>query len=970
MLQHMLNKRFGGYRESGISKSSQDKGALERAGYGAGAAASGAAGLGSLTLSNRLGDVANEMARQDKLREMLSRQAQSAGANLGNPELRKVLADTGDAYSNAIKQIHTRLPNSAARIANSLLLGGEERTWSGVPLKGAKDYYIPTAKRLAGVQRPASTAFFDSLYSNRVGADDLDKLRRAAKIGELHLLPLQQGRGGGVLLSEMLTGLPAAGLGKVNLDPSSREARKLVKMTDYLSRMGVDIAKLTDDTSHAPFSSRLKELYTAIDQVRASGDRKARVAADIVEKVLNQNHMRLYSTAPSAMGAYAANWDMLTGRQPVIQKLVSRLRGAGRVGAGLGALGAGALGYQALTKESQYLDNLTDTQRNIAGGVGAASTAGLLSNLLSNNFQLRRYNPFSREMPKVLLTGGWHEPGAGSSSFVAQRSGLASELRKHLGPENVKEVSGWGDDIMAMSPAERLAAADRHTQIRRKLLPQYDAHIQVGNNARDWVTGSRLRDRLVDKLMFSPQYKGMLRTRLLTDLAEGNLATPIVEWTGKPSGMAARGSTPYHQVFVSGVPEDRLKNFSKNWGIRGKAVATPTLFNDPGPFKGVRYNPGAQGPVTVLSTGGGAGRPLLFHDILERGTTTRKPQFDPTKRTVLDDILEAHRSAHGDKGRVEWHTGLRKDPKTGKWLFPRDPSGALDPVKKIIDHIEANPERFKGLDLRGFIKRPDLAKSLAEAQNIVALPGSTYAELSAMEGSKLPRIASLIPDDVSPDSAKHFRPNSRAFGAMGLGDLAEVNLTDTPEQRVKALAEAMKKGIQDLPDRKPTLPDAEGIAEALRKGVRRIRAKNLLGALGLAGLGATGLGIYKQEKSASTSYLGNIIKNLPRITEGVTKPTLTAAGIVGPAVGIATDDTEKGLHSTMAAGSAAAGLHVAPRAAALELQRASDVSGKDFTALLKRRGLPTAKGILALSLVPSALLAYSEARKLRSRTEV
>jgi hypothetical protein len=504
--------------------------------------------------------------------------------------------------------------------------------------------------------------------------------------------------------------------------------------------------------------------------------------------------------------------------------------------------------------------------------------------------------------------------------------------------------------------------------VRKKLLKQFDAHVQVGNNARDWLTGSRARDRLVDRLLFSPQYKGMLRTRLLTDLAEGNLATPVVEWTGRPSGMAARGATPYHQVFVSGVPESGLEDFSKKWGIRGRAVATPTLFNDPEDFKKVKYNPGAKGPVTILSTGGGAGRPLLFHDVLEAGTTTRKPQFDPTKRNVLDDILEAHRSTYGDKGRVEWHTGLRKNPKTGNWIIPKDPAGVPDPIKKVIDHIEANPERFKGLQLRGFIERPDLAKSLAEAQNIVALPGSTYAEMSAMQGSKLPRITSLIPDDVSPDSAKHFRPNSRAFAQMGLGDIAEVNLLDESKARVKVLADAFRKGIQELPTRSPVEADASGIAEAIRQGVKKVRARNLMTAIGLAGAGAAGLGIYREKNAQAGGALRHLISGLPRLSEGVAAPALGAAALTGPAVGIATDDVDKGLQSAVAAGSLGAGLHIAPRAAVMEMQRAAK-PGVDFIHLLRRRGLPVAGGVLATSLIPAALMGAAEARKLLKKQE-
>lgn len=939
----------------------RERSGLQRSAYGAGAALSGAGGLGALSAATRMDDVLAEMSRQDKLRDLIFRQSQFDG---GTPEVRRTLKQTGDAYSNAIRQVFSRLPESVARPASSVLHGTEAVSWSGVPRKNLTtlDQILPGIRHFASPGTIGQPHFLDKFYSSKAhAAGAVDAFRRSGLQGQAHLQPLIQGRGAGVLLSEMLTGLPASGQGRFNPGDAGR---KIDTMSKWLSRIGVDLTDLTDDASHDPFSKRLQGLFDKIDEAKASGDRTQRSIARAIESRLRRMHQNLYSTAPSAPGAYALNWDALTGRNKDVANLAKKLRTAGRGVAGLGALGAGLLGYKALTKEGQFTP--TDTQYNLAGGAGAASTAGLIRHLMSNSLDARRYNPWSKADPRVLLTGGWHEPGAGSSSFTTQRGGLAKALRAHLGAENIKEVSGWGDDILSLEPQQRLAAADRHAQIRRGMLPRYDAHIQVGNNLRDWATGNRLRDRVLDKLMYAPQYRGMLRARLLTDLAEGNLVTPSVEWTGRPSGMAARGAIPYDQVYVSGVPEEKLPAFAKKWGIRGQAVGTPTLFNDPGPFRGVKYAPGSGGPVTALSTGGGAGRPLLFQDVLREGSTPLAQTFDPSRRNVLDDILEAHRKVHGPAGRVEWHTGA---PMVGgKLKLPANPAtGMADPIQEVFEFIQKNPERFKGLELVPRVTRADLAKRMAAAQNIVALPGSTYAELSAMGGENLPRIVSLIPDDLKPDSAKHFRPNSRAFAGMGLGDISEVNLLDESKARIKSMADAFSKGTQNLPGRTPVEADASGIVEALRRGVKRVRARNLLSALGLAGAGAAGLGLYATkptEKAASqVSVVRNLAAALPRLSEGAVAPALGSAALVGPSVGIATDDVDRGLQSALAAGSFGAGLHIAPRAGGLEMQRAAGGSG-DFIHLLRRRGFPVAGGVLAASLIPAALMGASEARKL------
>lgn len=477
-----------------------------------------------------------------------------------------------------------------------------------------------------------------------------------------------------------------------------------------------------------------------------------------------------------------------------------------------------------------------------------ALPAGLLAKLLVDNPSTRRYMP-NLDDYTAQVVGGATESSPGS--IGVQAKGFSKLLGRAGVHTNYKP--GWQNWWNAI--------LDNHN---------YDATIHAGNSPAS-LSGYPLLGRLAD--MIPSPFKAPVTGRLFTDVGEGSLAKnqPFREWTGGLNGMRVSDPKLYDLTFVPGyAPGAKLPDSVA--GAKGGAGIGNTA-NDPAAFAATPYSAikGEAGrPRVVVSTGGGAGIPLMFTDTGSMATR----QFDVNKPNVMDDIISAAKAKYGNDVDVVWHTGL--DKPTGaesariRKPTPGSPISFNTVGSDIVDQLHriknAQPDRYKNLTLKAKVPQEEIAKDFSTANHVVGLGGSTLGEMASMPGEHLPHGITIIhPDKTIAGMTGHWATNYEHFKEKLHPGMDMVDLTN-PNRATEIGNSFNKAAPLHVPGRQPYLSDASAAADTLKKVIRESRTGNL-GKLklfgGLTALGGGGYALAKYLENKNKRPIGKSANEEP-----------------------------------------------------------------------------------------------------------
>ena len=442
-------------------------------------------------------------------------------------------------------------------------------------------------------------------------------------------------------------------------------------------------------------------------------------------------------------------------------------------------------------------DNMPAAVLQSAGGAMLGSSA--IDQIQQEGF--RRLNPFGTIRGQVI--GG---PSTGSGSFGFQSRALASELGKHGLP------TSWAPAFNVSRAEHPLAGSDpryagEHADVYS---PRAHAERLGGQNNLDYVV--QVGAHPEDEVLAQNLSRNTQRYRMLSDYGKGNFQQPS-SWLGGRNWMKVHDDPgTYKRFFVPGASDIGVQGRSANVPTGNLAVSD--LFGKV-PFAQTKA------PMTVVGMGGGSGAKLLFPDAYVPGAGGGGA-FDPLKRNLLDDVVEATRRAHGPDAKVHVMLGGAKEFKEP---FKFDFLDHLLKQKESGFSLDGVTPRWGNVEFHGLVPQERLAKDFyAQAHNIVHLPGSTLGELMSMPGEHLPHTVNMLPDEGLHWMPKHWSTNADA-AATHLPGSSSLSLV-SPD-RASKLAEIFSKPTTVAAGRVPFTADMAPVASAIRNDVRLSRLGNL-----------------------------------------------------------------------------------------------------------------------------------------------
>ena len=544
-----------------------------------------------------------------------------------------------------------------------------------------------------------------------------------------------------------------------------------------------------------------------------------------------------------------------------------------------------------------------------------ADLYGGLSSLLGSSYYLgkhhtlREYNPFSKINVSVI---GGAKPYDYSKRLAARKmlergEKLPPELEKLFWLDSfsnqtdaaldalndagisTKHIQRVTNDFRGNVGGRPVAYAEdfyKPTKILTDDLKGSDAILQVGESAsRGNIFNARRRF-------------GSRLYRLLSDQGYGNFNQPV-EWLGGENWMRVFDPKMYDRIFV---PGDRsiwkkyykeqggpsLRDVEKEWSGRKRNVYTRGISVSP-IFENTEYARHAgSGAKGVLTVGGGSGAGMILGDAERMVGKNRASAFnflDPNAHNLLDDILSAMRSKHGDKfsldayvadsiqDPVDIYYGRKSElPPVDEQIkdlnrnvadrkifkhdvvpSDRDLGKGLRNLRDILNNDTESPvmkqllstekgrkfidsvrNRYKGLNLIEKVPQTSLAKAHAGADYSFVLPGSTTSEIMAIKGKKNGGLIYLIPNEAN-WAPRHFSTNAW-FANNSLQPKAAKNMIRVmSKDRAKNLVEAVAEG--GFKDWKRAVPISEKAKIApMINAIKRDVAKARLGRIGSLGI--------------------------------------------------------------------------------------------------------------------------------------
>lgn len=472
------------------------------------------------------------------------------------------------------------------------------------------------------------------------------------------------------------------------------------------------------------------------------------------------------------------------------------------------------------TAAAEVADNVDDTARalQIAGGVGAAGTAGALYHLGGS----RALNV--NATPRVLVTGGpkpyIDDASVPLDSFSAQTQANVRGLRQSGGLD--VDHHPW------LPEGESRAAHKLDYLLRAK---DYDAHLTVGQ-PYDVPKASTL---------------GKLKYRTNSDFAEGNFINPTHMY--EPANLNTMAVTDnvkkYDRFFTPGDAEHAMApaHQGRNPSIMmGNIPVSPV-------FQGTEFAPKDWTPqarkTATITYGGGFGAPIVFDELAGDShlpyRDLAKRKYDVTKRFWLDDVVENLRAAHGDNFDANV---LVSTPKVdGKYTKIKG-RPHVDTLLNDLEQLMQTPEgqaRFRGVNLIPTIPQGEVAHRFANSHYVFAVPGSTAAELMAINGANPGKVISMIPDEQYKLYPNHFSANAREV-KQHLGGAAHTWDITNPD-RGQALANIMAADVPTLHGRTTGYrTNYSRVKDAIVKDVKQRKIRNLKG-MGIMAAGSGALAL-------------------------------------------------------------------------------------------------------------------------------
>lgn len=729
------------------------------------------------------------------------------------------LGKLGDNYAEKGQQLFKNHRYFGFRLPSTPFLFNETDTFAGGASKG-----LPFTSKLKIIGQILAGHVPSVSDSSKV-----NEIAYGAAQGTAHMRPFFDDALSAhtPISSEIISGIPDATMtdkGKKLLEKlknlSSQSTLHPAVFTDILSKSNVPVS-----VRYAPLTNWATNVEDAINKGTATPADKQ--LYKYLSRLLNSIY-KGHGSSPSLRNIYSAN--VVDAAGTLGRKSLKGVKGlAGVLLAGGGLIGARELLKHKDMDKTAANDTAPFTPAEMAGAAGTAIGGGLLTKHLLENPSLRRYDPLL-DSYNVMVHGGFSpitEVGS-KDSFSAQAHGLTKELGKH--GVHASHRTGWSGGVLKRLLDPLLDFYN---------LKDYDALIQVGNSP-----GLNFRADTDGLSTIVPSArKSMVLGRLFTDAGEGSLLKnqPIREWTGNLNGMSVYDPRAYDITLVPGYKSNELLPES----VRGSRVGVGigNIINDPMPFRTTPFNPSGKNTI-VLTSGGGAGIPLLFSDIATHELSDPAMKFDINKANILDDISEAISKKYGPTAEVIWHTGANRG-QDGKFLGEGHRSKASADLLNDIEDAQKTG-RFRNIKLQSRLSREAIARDFSEAKHIIGLPGSTLAEIANMPGDMLPGMTFFSPDDSIQGMTGHWGENIKAFKNQAFPHLTSVNIGDSNRRNMLETAINNSSPIR-LTDRKPLTSDVSRVVTELQDLIKQKRIYNLkkLVALTLLTGGSAALWKYK-----------------------------------------------------------------------------------------------------------------------------
>ena len=489
---------------------------------------------------------------------------------------------------------------------------------------------------------------------------------------------------------------------------------------------------------------------------------------------------------------------------------------------------------------------------------------------------------------KALEIGGI--AGAGLTAGLFAHMGGARALDTNADPKIL--VYGGPKEFTAEPKAMDSFSAQSHAMVRGLRDMQMDVeHLNWPEGVHDIVTIAKrktlatLAARKHDAIIFTghghayPKHIGTLgkvRYRQGTDFGEGNAINDkniYMKGLAGQDAMAVRENPKwYRRVFGLGHEgtEIRKKFQGKDPTVMLGNIPVSQVFSDTHFAEKNWATHLADGVTPVrkkafITFGGGNAAPITFDELGDdlaklKRTHSRRDikapgfgrRYDISKRFWLDDLVQSLNAKHGEGVDINLLIGGKKNPDTGLYTQP----GQWGNIPEFYDYFEnylKTPEgqaRFPGLKLierlphaPSKLGEPSMAGHFADSHYNFVMPGSTSAELLAMQGDNNGKTILLMPKTRVRGFMKHWPNNAAEMEHNDLPNVHRWNIHDKVNRRAQ-LEGILGSELKSGPGRKGYTTDYARLKGIIEHDVKKQKVKNIktLVAMGGISMGTTVFG--------------------------------------------------------------------------------------------------------------------------------
>ena len=496
--------------------------------------------------------------------------------------------------------------------------------------------------------------------------------------------------------------------------------------------------------------------------------------------------------------------------------------------------------------EKSAADYTGDALAGTAEGAGSAALAHSLIHQIQER-GANRLNPFGKL--RGLVVGGPHFIEAtGTQNPRATSFGTQTEAFQR-GLENNGIDMDWVPEAEVVNRALPGGGSRQHYRMvdapARKFdegpgpHAKYDFISQVGATPHD------------ERMSYLAERMKVPRYRMLSDFGKGNFRQPTY-WLGRNWMKVHDDPSSYTRLLVPGgdvLDMGDLHGTKPNINLSNLSVNK--MFNQ------LWFQPKTGVPSSLLTMGGGAIAPVVFHDVAyevpvnpakdrsalgrmidvltgkERlDKTWHEERYDPGRRNILDDISQAHAEAYGPHAKVHVMFGDSLKPNTGSEVL----RGFLE--KHILPEMKPGG-RYHNLVPHSTVPQEELGRHYATARNIIHMPGSTVGELASIQGDNhIPNIGGLQPDENLFWMPGHWSENNAVMDHYMGPSSHHIPLEGG--ERLDALRRMFAAPVRSIPGRVPPVFDMGEASKVIARDARLSRLGHL-GSASAKGLGAAAL---------------------------------------------------------------------------------------------------------------------------------